>query len=479
MAILEAKRVTALTALQKASITSATHEAGHEFQRPGCHEGTRLAVFDRLLDWLLGDFEPNATFLWLYGDAGAGKSSIGQTFAIQCAQKRRLLASFFFWRNEPQRASHTSLVATLVHQAATTAPALRNLVADAMIRDPCILDKHLKNQIMLLLIEPINELMAMPYFDQSFIPTLILIDGLDECSTVDGRCSILKAFAEVLPHCHHRLKIIIASRPEPEIKVVFNINPLIRFSTRIALNDTFQADEDIEKFLHDTFSDIKSTHNFRDYIPELWPAVTVVPALVRRSSGQFIFASTVGKYLSDPDQKPTEQLEIIMAIRSAPEDINMPYVELNTLYSHVLSCVPPHKIGKALEILSCVITVLPALGALVGVFELVVDRFTRLTYQQRPSKYLHSLLSLVPGDLEFYLSNLSSLLGVQDNKVGGDIYNVVIRHASLGDYLLDHRRSHKFYCEPQRIFTTLLEALLEHLNIDGLWDISTTYLNFL
>jgi len=90
-----------LKMLRKAAVISATHEAEQEYQRPGCHEGTRLAVLERLMRWLVGKFEPETIFLWLYGDAGAGKSSICQTFAVKCAQEQRLLASFFFWRNDP------------------------------------------------------------------------------------------------------------------------------------------------------------------------------------------------------------------------------------------------------------------------------------------------------------------------------------------------------------------------------------------
>ena len=146
--------------LQRAVVTSATHEAGQEYQRPGCQEGTRLAVLQRLLDWLLGNIDPHATFLWLYGDARAGKSSIGQTFAVNCAQQRRLLASFFFWRDGPRRSTHTTLMATLLDQSITVVPALRPLVAAALERDPSILQKHLGLQITSLLVEPINDLLG-------------------------------------------------------------------------------------------------------------------------------------------------------------------------------------------------------------------------------------------------------------------------------------------------------------------------------
>ena len=234
-----------LEKLYDAAVISATHEARHEFQQLGCPEGTQLDNLRRLLDWLLGNFEPKAAFFWLYGDAGVGKSSIGQTFAVQCARDRRLLASFFFSKNHAPRSSHTSLMATIIHQAVTAVPELKPLVADAMEKYPSILKKRLKDPIIHLLIEPINDLITSG-FDKSFIPNLIIIDGLDECYGASNRCAILKAFAEALPLCRHRLRVFITSRPGVEIKMMFNSEPLCHCSTRMALV-SFKPSVDIRR----------------------------------------------------------------------------------------------------------------------------------------------------------------------------------------------------------------------------------------
>jgi len=455
------KEQKALETLKKAAVISATHDAGHEFQRPGCHEGTRVAVLERLMHWLVGNFEPEAVFLWLYGDAGAGKSSIGQSFAVKCAQERRLLASFFFWRNEPQRSSHIILVATLIYQVVTIVPALRTLVAAVIDRDPFILGKHLRVQIISLLVEPINELISTPDFDPSSIPTLILVDGLDECSTKINQVSILMSFAQALPQCRHPLKILIASRPEVEIMATFNCSSLICLSTRIALSASFDSDDDIEKFLVDTFDTIRSGHPISAYIPASWPKRGVIRKLVERTSGQFIFASTIGKYISDPDQKPVEQLDIIMALRPAPINANMPYTELNALYTYVLSCVPTNKIETALDILTFIMVVRPILGTL-------FPSERSLPTVRSHHRALLFLLSLEPGDPSFYLANLSSVLKIHG---GGYHPNIQISHASLRDFLLDPRRSQRFYCNPQRIFTRMLGICLECLTTDGLFRI--------
>jgi len=437
------------------TVVSATHDAEHGFQRPGCHEGTRLAVFARLMDWLVGNVDPSAIILWMYGDAGAGKSAIGQTFAVKCAEKGLLLATFFFWKDDPQRSSHTSLVATLVNQAITFVPTLRPLVAAAIGQDPSILKKHLKSQIISLLVNPINKLISRPDFDPSSIPTLILIDGLDECST--GFNPILKAFAEALPQCQHRLRILISSRPDVEIMTTFNSSPLIERSTRFSLNDSFGADADIEKFLVYTFNTIKSVHLVKGSIPDSWPDPDVIRILVERSSGQFIFASTVGKYISDPNQQPRKQLDIIMAVRPAPTDANVPWTELYALYRHVLSCVPPQHIEKALDILSFQLIIRPS-----GILDkLLRSDGSTFVDGRLVREAMHLLLSLEPGDLVLHLGKLFSLVQVSNDDVHKEFPYIRISHASLGDFLLDPQRSDNFYCNEQRILTRMLGVCLD------------------
>ena len=407
--------------------------------------------------WLFGNFEPQTLFLWLYGDAGAGKSSIAQTFAIQNAQQGRVLGSFFFWRDDAQRSTHLGVVATLVYQAVIAVPALRSLVSSAIELDPAIFKKHLKVQLISLLVDPINTLICTPGFNVSCIPSLIVIDGLDECSTTELQCSILKAFADALPLCGHRLRVLIASRPEVEIKAMFNSFPIMNLSTRIALDASFKPDSDIRKYLVDAFETIKSTHLLGVYIPASWPGGDVIQKLVARSSGQFIFASTIGKYIADPEQRPTEQLDVIMAIRPIPVDANMPYTEVNALYTHVLSSVPPHKIEMALNILLLVAVIPLSIRALVPF----------ATFLSKNSKHvppsLLSLLQLNRGDPEFYLAKVSSLVTIHNYGNDKDLPDIRISHASLSDFLLDPLRSQEFYRSPQSIFVKVAGICLERL----------------
>jgi len=136
-------------------------------------------------------------------------------------------------------------MATIIHQAVTAVPELKPLVADSMEKYPSILKKRLKDPIIHLLVEPINDLITSG-FDKSSIPNLIIIDGLDECYGASNQRSVLKAFTEALPLCHHRLRILITSRPEAEIKMMFNSELLRCRSTRMALA-SFKPGVDIHR----------------------------------------------------------------------------------------------------------------------------------------------------------------------------------------------------------------------------------------
>ena len=85
----------------------AMHNSGERFDPPKCYPGTRVAILETLLHWIIandrGDF-----MRWLFGSAGAGKSSILQKIAELCAESERnlLIASFFFSRTAALQAAH-------------------------------------------------------------------------------------------------------------------------------------------------------------------------------------------------------------------------------------------------------------------------------------------------------------------------------------------------------------------------------------
>src|SRR4051812_2715198 len=124
-------------------VSTAMHNSGEVFDRQPCHRNTRVSILKRLMNWLVGNVDKEGLIMWLYGDAGSGKSTVAQTLAMQSFQKKYLLGSFFFSKTDHQRSTFKHLVATIAYQAATAVPALKRLISAAVEHDPLIFEKSL------------------------------------------------------------------------------------------------------------------------------------------------------------------------------------------------------------------------------------------------------------------------------------------------------------------------------------------------
>ncbi|KAF9533231.1 hypothetical protein CPB83DRAFT_741588, partial [Crepidotus variabilis] len=72
----------------------AFHISAERYDAPKCHPETRVAVVEDLLEQV--KIAVASCMIWLYGAAGAGKSSIAQTVAEKCSQEGLLIGSFVF-----------------------------------------------------------------------------------------------------------------------------------------------------------------------------------------------------------------------------------------------------------------------------------------------------------------------------------------------------------------------------------------------
>jgi len=306
---------------------------------PKCHPHTRVAVINRLIDWLNGKVDDEALIMWLYGAAGAGKSAIAHTLAEICDKNGWLLATFFFWKTASERNNASRFVATIVHQVVLAIPAAREFIEVAIDYNRGILDLSIDTQLSKLILEPLQRLHSIG-FDFQNCPFVIIIDGLDECQGKDKQAKLVKSLAAAF-HCSPlRIRILIASRPEVYLQSTFDSFSVKNYVTRLALSDENLTEEDIYRFLNDSFNKIKREHPLASYIPSSWPSTKVLHELTRKSSGQFIFASTTVKYVGgDPYELPTRRLDVICCIQPPRGEEDLPYAELNSLYNLVLSNV--------------------------------------------------------------------------------------------------------------------------------------------
>ncbi|PPQ84050.1 hypothetical protein CVT25_000508, partial [Psilocybe cyanescens] len=252
--------------LQEYVAHGAFHDSGERFDPPKCHDNTRVAIIKRIMDWISGLDEDTreALIMWLYGAAGAGKSAIAQTIAEILDDQNFVLASFFFWRNDPQRGTAKLLVTTLAYQLAVKLPPVfRERLGLVFENDHLITTRSLEAQFKALVREPLLELVHSGFSTTNHI--VVIIDGLDECDDPNIQARIIDISFRLLSNRDIPLKIFIASRPEIDISSSFDRKP---FSTlaRIALDHDYQSDRDIQHFLTDNFKEIKTQHPLQSYI---------------------------------------------------------------------------------------------------------------------------------------------------------------------------------------------------------------------
>ena len=421
----------------------AFHNSAERYDPPKCHPATRIAVLDYIMKWI-NDLDKLCFFLWLYGPAGAGKSAIAQSIAELCHEAKILAASFFFSRTAVGRNDECRLIPTIVYQLCLSIPAIRKHVEDALEQDPLILSRSVSAQLHSLVVEPLNRAFSSNEEGSKRPqrgPSLIIIDGLDECGNGKVQRYILTVLAGAIKQLPIPIFFLVASRPEQDIRDVFNSTLLVPTTTRLALDDSYLPDNDIEVFLKSRFEDIKKNHPLREILPSSWPSASQIQRLVQKSSGQFIYASTVMKYMDSSRHRPTQRLDIVFGITNPGNDT--PFAELDALYLHIFSTVA--EIDKVLKVLWALLL-------------LTVHPTTGMT-----PYFIEDLLFFQRGDLSMLLSDVHSIIDVPPINLSQRL-PVRILHASLGDFLLDKSRSQALHIDAGHAHASLTSHLLKRIS---------------
>jgi len=419
--------------LKEAAVPGAFHNSLERSDPPKCHKHTREAILDKIMDLVRKKIDTDTFIMWLYGAAGAGKSAIAQTIAELCEEHKLLLASFFFFRADSLRSNSKQLVATIAYQVAVVIPGVRGLMEAAIDNDPHLLSRSLITQFAALIVDPLERLFETSVGEHTALPNLIIIDGLDEC--MDGtQVQILDMIFAIGKRSKFPFSFLVASRPELEISAAMGYGKIREGLTRLPLAADITSRDDIRRFLQDKFDEIRLTHPIQSDLPSSWPSSEDIETLVYKSSGQFIYASTVVKFVSSRRHRPNHRLEIILNLR--PKGKDLPFAELDALYRYVFFSV--EETMTAVQIIA-----------------------TALTLRYGPRiPVLSDILDLSPTDIELHLIDLGSLV-----VYGKNFLNIL--HASLGDFLFDESRSQELYIGHRSIHTKIAQTLLcEYLKPD-------------
>ncbi|TFK36241.1 hypothetical protein BDQ12DRAFT_725281 [Crucibulum laeve] len=459
----------AFEALQESIAPGAFHNSSERFNAPKCHPSTRQAVQRRIISWV-DDINRTEGVIWLNGLAGVGKSAIAQTLAEDCHRRKRLAASFFFSRTAARRTDATYLFPTIAYQLALSIPSARPYIEDAIEVEPSIFSLSLETQMDVLIIRPLQS--AESTQDHTGTTAdLIIIDGLDECHNPETQSHILELISSALLRYHLPICFLICSRPETEIRNIFYHTELHQTSITITLDDNFSPDHDIEIFLRSKFSEMKQRHTLKSVIPKSWPSNSDIQALVTRASGQFIYAATVIKYITDSRHHPIERLSVVLGI--SLQNNHMPYVQLDQLYRYILSTIQD---PGALRILG--ILVAPSLTSSsskdnprsrnepdsgVADMHTIITKSTQkrlhtLALHPWSTQFLDKLLTFRPGMVYMLLTDLHSVLSLPADASSSVPIN--IPHASFSEFLLDRSRSQTFFVDLGLVYADLAACCL-------------------
>ena len=286
--------------------------------------------------------------------------------------------------------------------------------------NPTLHTKSMDVQLQTLIADAFRDLSPLP--QRSY---LVIIDGLDECHDKATQQLILRLLCETITVHKLPLRFLIGSRPESHIRDTFDQESLCIVTRRVVLDETFDPGRDIQVFLEDGFAKICAKNPILCHVKKPWPREGIIDLLVQRSSGQFIYAATVLKFVGADFCSPTKQLALVLK----PDPTA--FSDVDQLYTQILSVYPSAvNIAQVLGIISA------SHGDLAEAIE--------------------DIFGMEEGELTVMLCGLSSLMKDENDENGGCLNKGVnsyviphFAHASFSDYLFDSSRSGPFHVNRQ------------------------------
>ena len=410
-----------------------TPNAGYRCgNRQRCLRGTRQEVLWEIEHWLTS--ERDQRIFWLSGLAGTGKSTIAQTIAETSFADGKLGASFFCSRDFADRSNLQLVFPTLAFQLAYQYPLFRKELLRVLRAVPDVGQESLCSQMEKLIVGPLKA---------THIPTLIIIDALDECKDEEPASAILSVLSRYVDEIP-LVNFFITGRPEPRIRSGFRLKSLRHITEVLRLHDVERSsvDGDIKLYFRSQLAEISKTRSDCD-LTEEWPSSSDIDILCKKAAGLFIYASTVVKFIASQHHFPTQRLTVIISPLQGTTNEGKSGIDL--LYTRVLGQAFQDVDPDEEELYSHLKTVL---GAVL------------LVFNPLPVRALSDLLRV--SNISTTLRYLHSVLLVPDSENTED--PVCVFHKSFPDFLTDPKRckNNQFLIEPTVHHT---EILLSCLNL--------------
>ena len=252
--------------------------------------------------------ERGQRLFWLNGLAGTGKSTIAQTFAETNFAEGKLGASFFCSRGFADRSNLQMIFPTLAFQLAYRYPLFREKLLQVLKAVPEVGRESLCSQMEKLIVGPLKA---------ANVPTLIIIDALDECKDEEPASAILSILSRYMDEIPNA-KFFITGRPEPRIRSGFRLQSLQPITEVFKLHNVkpSSVDNDIRLFFRTRLNEITKNRSDCNFEQD-WPGASNIDVLCEKAAGFFIYAATVVKFIASKSRIPSEQLQLAISIQQS------------------------------------------------------------------------------------------------------------------------------------------------------------------
>ena len=373
-----------------------------------CQEATRTSVLNAIRAWADSAASTNQ-ICWLSGPAGTGKTTVAHTIAAEYDQRGRLAASFFLWRKTGDRDDINKLVSTLAYQIVQNVSVAKEglekhlgLKNDSQEPFAVLRDRLWKISIEDRLSKLLTNRSILN--SGSLVPNLLIIDGLDECSSREG----IHRLIQWIRKNKTPFRFLLTSRPELDIKLSF----ISGRHTNVRTLSLTESEDDIRKYFVEQLEKVwPIQQRLEEYGPPHWPLNSDLDKLVEKSEGLFIYAATAIRYIKEDN--PSKRLEDVLVLHTGLDYLYVQVIEVarkRQYFDIVMGSVMYLRYPLSVDDLSAILATLNKYLTSAGICSAL--------------RGCHSILSFGAGEI------------------------IEPRHASLRDFLTDQSRSMTLFLAP-------------------------------
>ncbi len=265
-----------------AKISEIPYGFGSQFSpEKGCLLGTRVAFLDFIVNWVNDPTSERS--LYLFGQAGTGKSSIAHGIARLFDEMHRLTSSFIFIRREQSKPEAYRFFTTLARDLADRYPSFKTALGE-VVKGKSSLRVGTHSYYTLfesLILEPLKRAPVDG-------PILVVIDALDESGDTTGTTGLHTFLVKNLIRLPSNFRVVITSRPEHAIVSALQEAPSVKIKYMDDPELAAETDKDISTFLRGRLP----LDRFGGYIE----------ALAVKAEGLFQWAAVASELILDPPE---------------------------------------------------------------------------------------------------------------------------------------------------------------------------------